>query len=189
MRAANLFKLISSIILLTISCCLSSPILATKFVPDAEYNVCFTPGGDCTSLIVNQINKASKSIYLQAYSFTSKPIAKAIVDASKRGLDIEVILDKSQFKRNTYSAAKFLLNQKIPVWIDYHPAIAHNKVIILDKETVITGSFNFTKAAQEKNAENVLIIKDKNLANTYLNNFQRRKFNSDKKPYTNNLTS
>jgi len=135
--------------------------------------VCFTPGQNCTMQITDVLDSAKKSISVQAYSFTSAPIAKHLVEARKRGVVVKVILDKSQ-KSQKYSASHFLLNQHIPVWIDYKPAIAHNKIMIIDGKEVITGSFNFTKAAQNKNAENVLIIQDPTLAKRYLENWQRR---------------
>lgn len=147
---------------------------AGTFSQNTQYEVCFTPGNDCTMLIVNEINKSKKSIHVQAYSFTSAPIAKALSIAKKRGVDVSVILDKGQFKNNKYSSSKYFINQRVPLWIDYQPAIAHNKIIIVDDSTVITGSFNFTKAAQEKNAENVLIIHDAELANLYLDNWNKR---------------
>jgi phosphatidylserine/phosphatidylglycerophosphate/cardiolipin synthase-like enzyme len=84
---------------------------------------------------------------------------------------VEVILDKSQ-RTQKYSSADFLANQGIPTKIDAQHAIAHNKVMIIDGETVITGSFNFTKAAEENNAENLLIIHDKKLADRYTKNWQ-----------------
>jgi len=68
----------------------------------------------------------------------------------------------------------------IPTYIDAAHAIAHNKIMIIDRETVITGSFNFTKAAEEKNAENLLIIKNKELAKIYLDNWERHKEHSEK---------
>jgi len=111
---------------------------------------------------------------IQAYSFTSKPIAEAIVKAHKRGIHVEIILDKSN-KSAKYSAGDFTAHMGIPTYIDAEHAIAHNKVMIIDRETVIMGSFNFTKAAEEKNAENLLILKSKELANVYLNNWQEHK--------------
>jgi phosphatidylserine/phosphatidylglycerophosphate/cardiolipin synthase-like enzyme len=96
------------------------------------------------------------------------------VDAAKRGVEVEAILDKSQFSVK-YSSSRFLLNHKIMVWKDDKVAIAHNKVIIIDKQTVITGSFNFTKAAQEKNAENLIVIEDKDLAKKYITNWEERR--------------
>lgn len=144
------------------------------FSGNANYHVCFTPGQDCTDEIVDVLAAAKQSIYVQAYSFTSQPIAEALVAAKRRGVDVEVILDKSQYRAERYSASKFLDNQGIPVWIDFRPAIAHNKIMIVDGETVMTGSFNFTKAAQEKNAENLLIIHDVALAQRYFENWQIR---------------
>jgi len=125
--------------------------------------VCFTPGGNCTALIVQALNTAKRTVLVQAYSFTSAPIAKALLDAHKRGVQVQVILDKSQ-RSEKYSSADFLANQGVPTMIDANHAIAHNKVIVIDGEIVLTGSFNFTKAAQEKNAENLLIIRDPALA-------------------------
>lgn len=138
-----------------------------------DREVCFTPGGQCTGLIVQALEGAKETVLVQAYSFTSAPIAKALTEAHNRGVDVRVILDKSQ-KSERYSELTFLRNAGIPVWIDYKVAIAHNKVMIIDGETVVTGSFNFTKAAQDKNAENVLIIRDRELAKEYTNNWQSR---------------
>jgi phosphatidylserine/phosphatidylglycerophosphate/cardiolipin synthase-like enzyme len=152
-----------------------SPLLsyASPFEANATYDVCFTPGGNCTQDIINTISSAQQSIYVQAYSFTSRPIEKALVSAKKRGLIVDVIFDKSILEHS--GTAWFFIRNHIPVWIDSNPAIAHNKVMIIDEKKVITGSFNFTYAAQEKNAENVLIIKDSELANKYLNAWQERK--------------
>jgi phosphatidylserine/phosphatidylglycerophosphate/cardiolipin synthase-like enzyme len=132
--------------------------------------VCFTPGGNCTDAIVQVLGKAKHTILVQAYSFTSAPIAKALLDAHKRGVQVQVILDKSQ-RNEKYSSADFLANQGVPTMIDANHAIAHNKVIIIDGETVLTGSFNFTKAAQENNAENLLIIRESALAAQYTKNW------------------
>ena len=68
----------------------------------------------------------------------------------------------------------------IPTYIDAEHAIAHNKIMIIDKETVITGSFNFTKAAEEKNAENLLILKNKELAKIYIDNWTKHRKHSQK---------
>ena len=139
-----------------------------------EYRVCFTPGENCTGEIVNLINQAKKSIYMQGYSFTSNPIAKALLRAVKRGVKVEVILDKSQFTGDYYSSSQLLLKNKIPVWNDNKVNIAHNKVLIIDESIVETGSFNYTVSAQRYNAENVLIIHNEALAKQYLNNWLRR---------------
>ncbi len=134
--------------------------------------VFFSPNGGCTDAILSQINRAHKEILLQAYSFTSKPIAQALIQAQKRGVKIIAVLDKSN-KRQKYSAATFLKNMGIPVFIDDKHAIAHNKIMIIDNRVVITGSFNFTMAAENKNAENLLILEDMpDLTRAYRENFQ-----------------
>jgi phosphatidylserine/phosphatidylglycerophosphate/cardiolipin synthase-like enzyme len=126
--------------------------------------------GELYDVIVQALGSAKHSILAQAYSFTSAPIAKALLDAHKRGIQVQVILDKSQ-RSEKYSSADFLANQGVPTLIDATHAIAHNKVMVIDGETVLTGSFNFTKAAQEKNAENLQIIRDPALAAQYTQNW------------------
>jgi phosphatidylserine/phosphatidylglycerophosphate/cardiolipin synthase-like enzyme len=142
------------------------------------WQVYFSPKGGATEAIIRELNKAKSTVFVQAYSFTSAPIAKALLNAHKRGVKVEVILDKSQ-KTDEYSSATFLFNAGIPVKIDAAHAIAHNKVIIIDEETVITGSFNFTKAAEESNAENLLIIHDKKLTERYIKNWQEHAQHSE----------
>jgi phosphatidylserine/phosphatidylglycerophosphate/cardiolipin synthase-like enzyme len=144
-----------------------------------QTQVCFSPKGGCTEAIVHELDRAKSEILVQAYSFTSAPIAKALLNAHKRSVKVEVILDKSQ-RREKYTSATFLSNSGIPTYIDDKHAIAHNKVMIIDTETVITGSFNFTKAAEEKNAENLLIIRNRALAKIYTNNWYKHKEHSEK---------
>lgn len=136
-----------------------------------KWSLYFSPHGGCTDAIVNAIGSARKTVLVQAYSFTSTRIAKALLDAKKRGVDVRVILDKSQ-SGSRYCSSDFFLNSGVPTRIDCAHAIAHNKVMIIDGSTVITGSFNFTKAAEEHNAENLLIIRDSNLAARYTANWK-----------------
>ena len=169
-------KKITAIIFLVLSIIIAIPAFA--FNVDVT-NVCFSPNGGCTESIVNQIDSAKSEILIQAYSFTSAPIAKAIVNAHKRGVHVEIILDKSN-KSAKYSAGDFTAHMGVTTYIDSRHAIAHNKIIIIDKGTVITGSFNFTKAAEEKNAENLLIIRNKKLAEIYIDNWYKHKEHSDR---------
>jgi phosphatidylserine/phosphatidylglycerophosphate/cardiolipin synthase-like enzyme len=148
--------------------CFAESLILPQNTPAKTY---FSPKGGCTDAIINAIEQAKTEIKVQAYSFTSAPIAKALLVARKRNVDVQIILDKSQ-RKQSYSSYTFFQNQGIPVYIDSAHAIAHNKIMIIDKETVITGSFNFTKAAEEKNAENLLIIKSKELAKIYIENWK-----------------
>jgi phosphatidylserine/phosphatidylglycerophosphate/cardiolipin synthase-like enzyme len=140
--------------------------------------VYFSPNGGTTQAIIKEINDAKSEILVQVYSFTSSPIAKALVDASKRGVQVETILDKSQRKKR-HTEAALLANMKLPTYIDSKHSMANNKVMIIDKTTVITGSFNFTKEAEQNNAENLLIVKSKELARIYLDNWSQHKEHSE----------
>lgn len=141
---------------LLLALCLSALPLQAQQGP-ADLHPFFSPNGGCTQAVVDQLNAAKKTVLVQAYSFTSAPIARALVDAKRRGVDVQVILDKSQ-RGERYSSATFLANEGVPTYIDAKHKIAHNKVMVIDGQTVITGSFNFTKSAEEGNAENLLVI-------------------------------
>lgn len=91
-----------------------------------------------------------------------------------RGLRVNVLLDKSNLT-DKYSQISRLRKSGIDVSIDRVPGIAHNKIIIIDKKIVITGSFNFTNAADKRNAENVIIINNASIAKQYLQNWLSRK--------------
>jgi len=118
---------------------------------------------------------------MQAYTFTSAPIARALAEAKRNGIDVRVILDKGEVTAK-YSGADYLAHAGIPVLIDRKHAIAHNKVIVVDRIAVETGSFNYTKAAQNSNAENALILRDPDLAQRYANNWQTHALHSDPYP-------
>lgn len=122
-------------------------------------DVVFSPGGGCQERISSEIEKAKKTVRVQAFYFTSKPMTDALIRAKKRGIDVCIILDKSQEKQG-YGKWRLLKREGIPVYFDGKHATANNKIVLIDDGTLITGSFNFTKSAEEKNAENVLIIKN-----------------------------
>jgi phosphatidylserine/phosphatidylglycerophosphate/cardiolipin synthase-like enzyme len=129
--------------------------------------------------VVKEIGTTKDTALVQAYSFTSAPIAKALVDAYKRGVKVQVILDRSQ-RTEKYSSADFVSHAGIPTLIDDKHAIAHNKVMVLDGQTVITGSFNFAKAAEVSNAENLLVIRDKTIAEKYAANWRAHAEHSER---------
>ncbi|KJV57092.1 PLD-like domain protein [Orientia chuto str. Dubai] len=146
----------------------------TVISKEANLDICFTPSSSgCATLITKEIASANSSIYIQAYGFTSASIANEIVKAKERGVKVFVILDKSNLS-GKYSKIKLLKQSGIDVRIDTVPGIAHNKVMIIDDNKVITGSFNFTEAADKSNAENVVIIQNNDVAKIYFDNWQKR---------------
>jgi phosphatidylserine/phosphatidylglycerophosphate/cardiolipin synthase-like enzyme len=147
---------------------------APQLAASGELQACFTPGEDCTALIVRQIDGAKFELLVQAYGLTSAPIIQALGRAKERGVDVKAILDRIN-EQKRYTAATYLKNHGIDVLIDDAVVIAHNKVMVIDRRNVITGSFNFTRAAQAKNAENVLLLTDDPaLAEAYAANWERR---------------
>ena len=133
---------------------------------------------------MNAIKAARHTILVQAYSFTSHPIIKALVKAKDRGVTVKILLDKSLIPGNNdyYTPVPYLKKHDIWMRVDAKPNIAHNKVMVIDNNVVITGSFNFTNSAQKYNAENLLIIKDKKLAKKYSHNWYKREKQSLKRP-------
>jgi phosphatidylserine/phosphatidylglycerophosphate/cardiolipin synthase-like enzyme len=130
----------------------------------------FTRGGAWTYAIVKLLGERTSRLLVQAYSVTAVPIAEAFLDTYKRGVQVQVILAKSQ-RTEQYASAAFPANRGVATMIDADHATSHNKVMVIDTETVTMGSFTLTKAAQERNAENLLIIRDTALAAQYTQNW------------------
>lgn len=145
--------------------------------------VAFTPGDDAGALIVETINLAREQILVQAYSFTHRAIAEALVVAKRRGVDVQVIADHDQDARIATTQIGYLIEQGLPIWLDAQHSAAHNKVMVIDAgrpgATLITGSFNFTHAAQHRNAENVLVLRGNPLlVDAYAANWRRHRAHS-----------
>lgn len=125
----------------------------------AQAIVAFSPNGDATRLVISAIRHARHQILVQAYSFSSRPIIRALCQAKQRGVDVEIILDHSNLHER-YSGLRRVVAYGIPVWIDTSVRIAHNKVMLIDGRDVLTGSFNFSSSAQRVNAENLIDIEN-----------------------------
>jgi phosphatidylserine/phosphatidylglycerophosphate/cardiolipin synthase-like enzyme len=169
---------LSAMLVLVVSACACPSAVPEISVPFSG-RVYFSPAGGATEAVVGQINSAQTEILVQTYYFTSAPIGGALIEAHKRGVRVEVVLDPSQAKPDgQYCPAKFFFDAGIPVYIDSAHQIAHNKIMIVDRLTVVTGSFNFTRSAEERNAENLLVIPSKELASEYLGNWLKHKQHS-----------
>lgn len=140
-------------------------------VPPAV-SICFTPGGACDSLLVQALDAARSSIRVAAYSFTSAPIADALIAAHARGVDVQVVLDAGRRNGRGHQGGR-LRQAGVDVRYDAEHAIMHNKFVVLDLATVITGSYNYTSAAQKRNAENMAFIRDAAVAEEYAREWER----------------
>jgi len=140
----------------------------------------FTPGDRIDNLIIATIASAKHEVLVNAYSFTQRRIAGALVAARKRGVAVQVIADSQQAAALPQNVLAELAKGGVAVWLDANYQAAHNKVVIVDADTAgattITGSYNFTVAAQWHNAENVLILRDnRDVARAYRDNWLRLK--------------
>ena len=124
----------------------------------ASVEVAFSPGGGATDLVVRAIGSAKQSIHVAAYSFTSRPIAKAMGEARRAGVDVDVVVDHEQINKGSHSVVSYLLSMNIPVRVDIVHTLQHDKYMVIDGKTVETGSFNYTAAAEQHNSENVLVL-------------------------------
>ena len=138
----------------------------------------FTPGDDAAGLIVRAIDGARSQILVQAFSFTHAGISGALIRAERRGLDVQVIADREQIDLIDHNVIPQLIEAGVPVFTDAEHAAAHNKVMVIDAgakaPVLITGSFNFTHAAQFRNAENLLVFRGNHeLTRAYLDDWMR----------------
>jgi phosphatidylserine/phosphatidylglycerophosphate/cardiolipin synthase-like enzyme len=150
-------------------------LLVQRLRPLPSHEVRFSPKGGCTEAVVAEIKRARHEVLVLAYSFTSPEIAKGLVEAKLRGVQVEIVLDHSN-ETEPHTDLHFFLQEGLKPLIDPHHAIAHNKVMVIDRHTVITGSFNFTEHAEHNNAENLLVLRNyADLARAYRENFLAHK--------------
>jgi len=114
---------------------------------------------------VQAIDGARKTVVVQMYALRSRQIVTALVNAKRHGVDVRAIVDRSQLREDrsdTYAVGR-LASGGVPVLVDTVPGLMHNKVMIVDGITVVTGSFNYTWSAEHRNAENLLVIRNPRL--------------------------
>lgn len=154
------------------------PFLRDEAVSTAAIQAGFSPGDSATQLIIDAIDAARHEILVQAFSFTHRDIAAALRRAHRRGVNVEIVADRRQTLKLQNSMVPDLANAGIPVRLDSQHDSAHDKVMIIDAgkpgATLITGSYNFTFAAQHRNAENVLAVRGQpELVAAYAENWRK----------------
>ena len=130
---------------------------------------CFSPQGKCSAHILREIEQAKKELLVAVYAFTSDDLAAALVQAKKRGVSVQVIIDREYDATNEKSKGKFLESQKIPLRrvsggkanaVERDAGLMHQKFAVIDRKVVFTGSYNWTRAADNLNDENLLFFRD-----------------------------
>jgi len=165
---------------------------ARAFPAVGTIEVAFTPGDRVDARIAAAIDGAEREVLVLAYSFTQPTIARALAAAHGRGVVVQLLADRGQTLELPQSAVPALARAGVPVWLDRDHGAAHNKVVVIDADTpqatAITGSYNFTVAAQARNAENIVILRDNpDAARAYRDYFRRQqaraaRWNGDEVP-------
>jgi len=133
----------------------------------------FSPEDGTLEHILTAVNAAQESIYFMAYSFTSDELAEALIERAKAGVTVRGVFDEIQYHSNSSTEFDTLINAGIGVRLDGNPRLMHHKVIIIDQQVVITGSYNFSNNAEHNNDENTLIIHNQDITAQYLAEFQQ----------------
>lgn len=154
-----------------------------SFPATGEVEIAFTPGDAIDNLIIGAINGAKREVFVQAFIFTHRRIAQALVAAHRRGVNVSVVADREQARSVPQNVLPDLIAGGVAVWLDGNFQNAHNKVIVIDPDEqhpiIITGSYNYTIAAQRHNAENVVVLRDNAaVAKAYRDNWRRLKANA-----------
>jgi len=156
------------------------PATGAPFAATGRIETAFTPGDRIDNLIIAALAGAKREVLVNAYSFTQRRIAAALIAAHKRGVSVQVIADSQQAAALPQNVLAELAKGGVVVWLDANFQAAHNKVVVIDADaataTTITGSYNFTNAAQWHNAENVVILRDnRQVARAFRDNWLRLK--------------
>ncbi len=146
-------------------------ILLIAVIAHADTQVYFSPNGGCQDAITSEISKTQKTIDIAMYYLTSREIAQELVKAKDRNVKVRIVLDQSQ-ETQTYSKSRYLIKRGFEVKYHVGPGLMHNKFAVIDGKVLITGSFNWTPTANEKNEENLLIMTDKELILKYQARFE-----------------
>lgn len=137
-----------------------------------SYEVHFSPKGGCEARLLYWLGRANASIHVLIYSFTLDSVGNALIAAHRRGLDVRIVMEREEAGQRGSEYGK-LKGAGVPVRLDTNPALMHNKVAIIDGSIVITGSFNWTSSAEERNDENMIVIRSAQVAAIYEGEFER----------------
>ena len=145
-------------------------VTAASWVQRSDIQVFFSRVDNPQAAVLQQLNGAEQTLHIALYYFTDAELADAVVRAHQRGVQTYVYLDKSQVNHQ-HAKARYLATQGVPVRISSNSAIMHNKFAIIDGSAIITGSYNWTKSAYQRNDENLLIIHRADVAQRYMQRF------------------
>ncbi|MEW6716664.1 MAG: phospholipase D-like domain-containing protein [Chloroflexota bacterium] len=142
-------------------------------VDGTQIEVYFSPEDDTVDHLLDVILNAQESIYFLAFSFTSDDLSTALIEQAQHGVLVAGVMEESQYNFNIGTEYDRFLQAGLDVRLDGNPQNMHHKVFIIDGQIVVTGSYNFSASAEDRNDENTLIIHNHDIAAAYLAEFYR----------------
>ena len=147
-------------------------LLPVKDKNQAENRCYFSPGDDCENAIVSCIRNAKYSVKICVFTISENVITNEIIVAKKRGVSVTIITDNDKLN-DKGSDIRWLADEGIRIRIDESSNHMHHKFCIVDKEILLTGSYNWTKSAADRNQENILVTEDSKMVKAYLNEYEK----------------
>ncbi|MEW5867889.1 MAG: phospholipase D-like domain-containing protein [Chloroflexota bacterium] len=145
----------------------------TLTIDGTQVEVFFSPDDGALQRLVELVEAAQDSVYFLAFSFTSDDLATAMIGRSQQGVTVSGVFEQYQYETNTGTEYENFKSAGLDVRLDGNPRNMHHKVIVIDGKIVVTGSYNFSVSAENRNDENLLIIYNTDIADLYLTEFKR----------------
>jgi len=149
----------------------TSTATTTVNIPSVR-ETCFSRVERCDVLLISLINRANRSIYVAVYSFTRDSLATALIYAKERGVEVRVVIERERAYEQ-YSEYQRLKDSNVSVRLDGNPHLMHHKFMVIDEYIVVTGSYNWSSAAEDRNDENIVVILDRDVAQRFVQEFER----------------
>ena len=145
----------------------------TVSIEDTRIDVYFSPDDGIASPLQEILNNAQESIYFLAFSFTTDEFGEAIRMQAENGLTVAGVMEEEQVKSNIGTEYDLFKQAGLDVFLDGNEGQMHHKTMIIDEQIVITGSYNFSRSAETRNDENLIVIYNEQIAEFYMQEFQR----------------
>jgi phosphatidylserine/phosphatidylglycerophosphate/cardiolipin synthase-like enzyme len=149
----------------------TSTATTTVNIPSVR-ETCFSRVERCDVLLISLINRANRSVYVAVYSFTRDSLATALISAKERGVEVRVVIERERAYEQGSEYPR-LKSAGVDVRLDGNPNSMHHKFMVIDGYIVVTGSYNWSSAAEDRNDENIVVILDRDVAQRFVQEFER----------------
>lgn len=142
-------------------------------IEDTPIDVYFSPDDSPRASLLDLISNAQESIYFMAFSFTADPLGEAVLARAEAGVTVAGVMETEQVKSNIGTEFDRFNQAGLDVYLDGNEGQMHHKVMVIDQNIVVMGSYNFTDSAETRNDENMIVIYNDQIAAEFISEFQR----------------